>query len=85
MQGYILHAHADLCKQHSERSFLSYAYTCCLLCHSTSLCSSFKHAGGHDTDVAAFVQVYINGEFVGGADVLEEMYGNGELKRAISA
>ena len=26
------------------------------------------------------VQVYINGEFVGGADILEEMSGKGELR-----
>ena len=29
-------------------------------------------------------QVYINGEFVGGADVLEEMHAKGELKAAIA-
>ena len=30
-----------------------------------------------------FPQLYINGEFVGGCDILTEMHGNGELKEII--
>ena len=30
------------------------------------------------------LQVYVKGEFVGGADVLEEMHTKGELKAAIA-
>ena len=29
-------------------------------------------------------QLYINGEFVGGSDIMMEMYENGELKKALS-
>lgn len=30
-------------------------------------------------------QLYINGEFVGGSDIMNEMYQNGELKKMIDA
>jgi monothiol glutaredoxin len=30
-------------------------------------------------------QLYINGEFVGGADIMREMYGNGELKTLLAS
>lgn len=30
-------------------------------------------------------QLYINGEFVGGADIMREMYENGELEKAVKA
>jgi monothiol glutaredoxin len=30
-------------------------------------------------------QLYINGEFIGGCDILTEMHGNGELKKLIGA
>ena len=30
------------------------------------------------------VQVYINGEFVGGADIVEEMHTSGDLKRELA-
>ena len=30
-------------------------------------------------------QLYINGEFVGGCDILTELHGNGELKKLIDA
>ncbi|MBM3395064.1 MAG: Grx4 family monothiol glutaredoxin [Betaproteobacteria bacterium] len=30
-------------------------------------------------------QLYINGEFVGGADIMREMYENGELEKALKA
>ena len=30
-------------------------------------------------------QLYINGEFIGGCDILTEMHGNGELKKLIEA
>ncbi|HAU41212.1 MAG TPA: monothiol glutaredoxin, Grx4 family, partial [Gammaproteobacteria bacterium] len=29
-------------------------------------------------------QLYINGEFVGGSDIMMEMYENGELEKALS-
>ena len=34
--------------------------------------------------VACLLQLYINGEFVGGADIVEEMHTKGELKELLS-
>ena len=30
-------------------------------------------------------QIFVNGEFVGGSDILEQMHGNGELKQMLSS
>lgn len=32
----------------------------------------------------AAVQLYVGGEFVGGADIVEEMHSKGELKQMVS-
>ena len=37
------------------------------------------------SDWPTIPQVFIGGEFVGGADIVREMYNNGELKEAIDA
>ena len=34
----------------------------------------------NSTQVVWYVQLYVNGEFVGGADIIEEMNDKGELK-----
>ncbi len=38
----------------------------------------------HLERVARLLQLYINGEFVGGADIVEEMHSKGELKELLS-
>ena len=35
------------------------------------------------TDTSLSAQLYINGEFVGGADIVEEMHTKGELKEML--
>ena len=37
------------------------------------------------SDWPTIPQLYINGEFIGGCDIIMEMYENGELKTAIEA
>jgi glutaredoxin-related protein len=34
--------------------------------------------------VGGLAQVYINGEFVGGADIVEQLHTSGELKQLLS-
>lgn len=38
-----------------------------------------REATGEIADWRTFPQLYVNGELVGGADILEEMYASGEL------
>ncbi len=38
-----------------------------------------REATGEISDWRTFPQLYVNGELVGGADIVEEMFGSGEL------
>ena len=56
---------------------LSHAYLEVLFC---AICDHEVHL----KSVACLLQLYIDGEFVGGADIIEEMHTKGELKELLS-
>jgi hypothetical protein len=51
--------------------------------HEAHFVQFFDHEV-HLKCVACLLQLYINGEFVGGADIVEEMHTKGELKELLS-
>jgi monothiol glutaredoxin len=44
-----------------------------------------REATGEISDWRTFPQLYVNGELVGGADIVEEMHGDGELGELLGA
>jgi len=42
-----------------------------------------REVTGEIADWQTFPQLYVNGELVGGADIVEEMFGSGELADAL--
>lgn len=47
-------------------------------------CSCSHFAETLIDSISAWVQLYIGGEFVGGADIVEEMHTKGELRKMLS-
>ena len=51
--------------------------TCC------RRCEPLREVTAEISDWRTFPQLYVNGELVGGADIVEEMYESGELAEAL--
>ena len=53
-----------------------------------SLSQSFRHTSEEtcceSSNKSLLPQLYVNGELVGGADIVEEMHSKGELKQLLS-